>query len=60
MGLGKIGDGRSGAKFEGAYTEPVRRRPVRATFGLDFGVQRQISRLTVVPCLAESGGVDPV
>jgi hypothetical protein len=55
VGLEKIGDRRSGAKFEGAYTEPVRRRPVRATFGLDFGVRRKISRLTVVPCLAESG-----
>lgn len=53
IGLGKIADGRSGAKFEGAYTEPIRRRPVRATFGLDFGAQRIIRRVTVVPCLAD-------
>lgn len=54
-GLGKLADGLSGAKFEGAYTEPIRRRPVRATFGVDLGSPIEVISVLVVPCLAESG-----
>ncbi len=55
IGLNRLSDGRSGGKFEGAYTQPPRRRPVKATFGVDWGAEIEVRRIMVVPCLAESG-----
>lgn len=54
-GLSKLADGLSGAKFDGAYTEPIRRRPVRATFGVDLGSPVEVKSVLVVPCFTESG-----
>lgn len=54
-GLSGLADGLSGAKFEGAYTEPIRRRPARATFGVDMGAPTELRSVRVVPCLAEIG-----
>jgi hypothetical protein len=49
--LAAIADGRVAVRFQGAYTEPCRRKPVSAVFGRDFGEPREIRKITVVPCL---------
>lgn len=49
--LAAIGDGKIGPRFAGAHTDPYLRRAVGATFGLDFGDTRKISKVRVVPCL---------
>ncbi len=53
IGLSRLGDGQSGGKFTGAYTEPIRRRPVKATFGVDLGEDTEVRRIDFVPCLSE-------
>ncbi|NUQ70338.1 MAG: hypothetical protein HUU17_05890 [Chthonomonadales bacterium] len=54
FGVSRIVDGKNADKFQGAYTAPVRRRPVRATFGLDFGAPKDVRSITFTPCFAET------
>lgn len=49
--LAAIADGKVAARFQGAYTDPICREPVSATFARDFGEVKSIRRLRVVPCL---------
>jgi len=49
--LATIGDGKTSVRLRGAHTDPPRRSPVQATFGVDFGEARQIRTLAVAPCL---------
>ncbi len=49
--LAAIADGKVASRFQGSYSEPVQRQPVSATFGRDFGQERTIRHITVVPCL---------
>jgi hypothetical protein len=49
--LAAIADGRVGARFQGGYSEPSRRKPVAAVFGRDFGQEKEIRKITIVPCL---------
>ncbi len=49
--LAGLGDGAIAPRLEGPMTDPPSARPAAATFGLDFGERRTISKLTVTPCL---------
>lgn len=55
--LAAIGDGEIGARFTGAHTVPYMRDPVTATMGVDFGEERTITNMHVVPCLSPTENV---